>query len=167
MNCLRMIRNQKWSFLIERNLHTVSSIPIEQNLEFQAVILSIPDLHMTTKGLHCIDHIKIRSHFFDVNIFQIFRISENFTIKTKSDAQIRNFLKFSLWSRLTFGYFREKISCNIFRWWNAHFLCSNMFYSVSQYFSPYDYFIGKSSTDYRFSDCFSSVLDQVELFKNS
>ena len=88
----------------------------------------------------------------------------------KNDSEISiilNFLKISLGSRLTFGYFWEKISSNIFRRWNAHFLCSNMFYSVSQYFSPYDYFIGKSSTDYRFSDCFSSVLDQIELFKNS
>ena len=87
-------KNDPWSkmiVLIERNLHTVCSIPIGQNMKFQAVTLSIPDLHVTTKSLHCIDHIKIRSHFFDVYIFQIFQISENSTIKTKSCAKIRNF----------------------------------------------------------------------------
>ena len=56
----------------------------------------------------------------------------------KNDSEISiilNFLKISLGSRLTFGYFWEKISSNIFRRWNAHFLCSNMLYWVSIFFT--------------------------------
>ena len=76
------------------------------------VVCSIPDLHMTTKSLYCIDHIKIRCHFFDINIFQIFRISKKITEKLKapkiSHVEIFEFFWKFLEIQAHFWIFRRK-----------------------------------------------------------